>query len=320
MVAMSIPVDVRVPELGDAEIARFGPRAFLVTTSAGGPPHVASVLVSLEADNLVMRVGRTTRVNATSHPAVTLLWTDSERRRALPDRRRDRARRGDGRLPGGARRGSAPSTRRRAERERAAVNRTRLSLAVGSVALVRIGAGLALGGAPRSFLRWEGEIPEGSAMTLLMRTVGIRDLALGLGTAFAARSGTTSDLRRWIGAGLLSDALDVAAGLAGARTNGVRGVASALVACAGRRGRSLGIEPALASAGQRLLRCQSSPPSSGRFRFHGCHHLRSPRPRPSSSRSTDGSAFSTIISASSSRSWIASGRLLRFVLHRRAGE
>jgi hypothetical protein len=72
MVAMSIPVDVA--SLG-AQIARFGPRAFVVTTSAGGPPHIASVLVTLEADNLVMRVGRTTRVNATGHPAVTLLWT-----------------------------------------------------------------------------------------------------------------------------------------------------------------------------------------------------------------------------------------------------
>lgn len=63
-----------------------------------------------------------------------------------------------------------------------------------------------------------------------MRTVGIRDVALGLGTLHAAGTGSTRDLRRWVGAGLLSDALDIAAGLASARTTGVRGVASALVA------------------------------------------------------------------------------------------
>ena len=67
-------------------------------------------------------------------------------------------------------------------------------------------------------------------MVLLMRTVGIRDLALGLGTVHAARSGSTREVRRWVGAGLVSDALDVAAGLASARTTGVRGVLSALIA------------------------------------------------------------------------------------------
>jgi hypothetical protein len=63
-----------------------------------------------------------------------------------------------------------------------------------------------------------------------MRTVGIRDLALGLGTARAARSGSTREFRRWLGAGLLSDALDVGAGLASTRTMGVRGFISALTA------------------------------------------------------------------------------------------
>lgn len=63
-----------------------------------------------------------------------------------------------------------------------------------------------------------------------MRTVGIRDLALGLGTVHAARTGTTPDVRRWLTAGLLSDALDVAAGLAAAPITGVRGVISSLVA------------------------------------------------------------------------------------------
>ena len=67
-------------------------------------------------------------------------------------------------------------------------------------------------------------------MPLLLRTVGIRDLAIGAGTASALASGTTSDVKRWVFAGLASDVLDVAAGLASARSTGARGVLSALVA------------------------------------------------------------------------------------------
>jgi hypothetical protein len=99
-----------------------------------------------------------------------------------------------------------------------------------AIAGVRACAGLALGGSPTQFLRWESNIPSGSSMTLMMRTVGIRDLALGLGTASALRSGSTSDLRRWIGAGLLSDVLDVSAGIASVRTTGARGLVSSLIA------------------------------------------------------------------------------------------
>ena len=99
-----------------------------------------------------------------------------------------------------------------------------------ALSVVRLCAGVALGGAPRAFLRWEPDVPAGSSMVLLMRTVGIRDLALGLGAASALRSGSTRDLQRWVGAGLVSDVLDVGAGLSSARTMGVRGVVSALVA------------------------------------------------------------------------------------------
>ena len=67
-------------------------------------------------------------------------------------------------------------------------------------------------------------------MTLLMRTVGIRDLAIGLGSASALRSGSTDELERWVSVGLLSDVLDVAAGLASARTTRARGLVSALIA------------------------------------------------------------------------------------------
>ena len=110
------------------------------------------------------------------------------------------------------------------------MSKRRLRAAIMAIAGVRLCAGLALGGSPTRFLRWESSIPSGSSMTLMMRTVGIRDLALGFGTASALRSGSTSELRRWIGAGLLSDVLDVGAGLASARTTGARGLVSSLIA------------------------------------------------------------------------------------------
>ena len=67
-------------------------------------------------------------------------------------------------------------------------------------------------------------------MPLLLRTVGIRDLAIGAGTMAAARSPSDADLRRWLAAGVASDFLDVAAGVAGARTTGLRSISSALIA------------------------------------------------------------------------------------------
>jgi hypothetical protein len=57
-----------------AQIERFGPRALLVTTSAGGPPHVASVVVRVAGDRLEMGAGRKTRANATERPEVVVVW------------------------------------------------------------------------------------------------------------------------------------------------------------------------------------------------------------------------------------------------------
>lgn len=67
-------------------------------------------------------------------------------------------------------------------------------------------------------------------MPLLLRTVGIRDLALGVGTALAVVSGSRSDVTRWLAAGLISDTLDVGAGVASVRTNGARGAVAAAIA------------------------------------------------------------------------------------------
>ena len=102
--------------------------------------------------------------------------------------------------------------------------------AVGAgIAAVRLAAGVALSTSPERFLRREPAVA-GTSMPLLLRTVGIRDLAVGVGTAAAFRSSSGEDLRGWIAAGLLSDALDVAAGVAGSRTTGMRALSSSLMA------------------------------------------------------------------------------------------
>ena len=97
------------------------------------------------------------------------------------------------------------------------------------IAAVRLGAGIALMGKPERFLRFEPQI-SGTSMPLLLRTVGVRDLAIGIGTLAAARSLSDPDLRRWLTSGLASDVLDVAVGVAGARTTGLRSISSALIA------------------------------------------------------------------------------------------
>jgi hypothetical protein len=73
---------------------------------------------------------------------------------------------------------------------------------------------------PERFLRLSGrEAPTGASI-LLLRTVGIRDLVLGLGAVKAARSGAGDDLRRWTVMGATSDCLDVVASLMSRRAIG----------------------------------------------------------------------------------------------------
>jgi hypothetical protein len=71
---MSISVDLA--ELR-SQVSRFGAGALLVTTSRDGPPHVSSVIVAFDGDNLAMPVGRTTRANTDHHPSVALVWTSA---------------------------------------------------------------------------------------------------------------------------------------------------------------------------------------------------------------------------------------------------
>jgi hypothetical protein len=95
------------------------------------------------------------------------------------------------------------------------------------VSWIRIGVGLLLAAAPGAFVRrFVQDEPSGS-LILFTRTVGVRDLALGLGSLAAVRSESTDDVRRWVRAGSISDSLDLVAGLASSRLIGRRGVAIA---------------------------------------------------------------------------------------------
>jgi hypothetical protein len=87
---------------------------------------------------------------------------------------------------------------------------------------LRAAVGIALIAAPGVPIRLSGREQPTGASRLLMRTIGIRDLVLGLGTVAAARSGEAGDIQRWTTAALASDSLDAAASLASARSIGAR--------------------------------------------------------------------------------------------------
>ncbi len=55
-----------------------------------------------------------------------------------------------------------------------------------------------------------------------MRTIGIRDVVLGLGTVAAGMTDGESDVRRWAMMGLASDSLDTLVSLASSRSIGKR--------------------------------------------------------------------------------------------------
>jgi hypothetical protein len=100
----------------------------------------------------------------------------------------------------------------------------------GGVAWLRIAIGVVLSIAPRSVVRLQTSDEPSGSLVLMTRTVGIRDLVVGIGSLAAVRSGSDRDLRRWIRVGLLSDVLDTLAGMFSARLVGKRGASvSALV-------------------------------------------------------------------------------------------
>jgi hypothetical protein len=95
--------------------------------------------------------------------------------------------------------------------------------AANTVGWIRVGVGLLLAVGPGAFVRRFVDDEASGSLILFTRTVGVRDLALGVGTLAADRSGSTPDLKRWIQAGLISDSLDFVTGLASSRLVGRRG-------------------------------------------------------------------------------------------------
>ena len=69
--------------------------------------------------------------------------------------------------------------------------------------------------------------PESGTETLLMQTIGIRDLVLGSGACAALLRGGGGEFRRWAAVGLISDSADLLLGL---RSRPLIGTKSALVA------------------------------------------------------------------------------------------
>ncbi len=78
---------------------------------------------------------------------------------------------------------------------------------------LRIGVGVAIIAAPGALLRVSSREVGTGASRLLLRTIGIRDLVIGMGTVRAARSGDREATRSWITAGLVSDSLDTVTSL-----------------------------------------------------------------------------------------------------------
>lgn len=100
-----------------------------------------------------------------------------------------------------------------------------------TLAVLRSAVGVTLILWPERFLRLSGREAPTAASILLLRTVGVRDLALGFGGLSAARRGSQAELRRWTATGAASDCLDVVASLASIRAIGRKeGAAAALTA------------------------------------------------------------------------------------------
>jgi len=95
---------------------------------------------------------------------------------------------------------------------------------------LRAAVGVALLAAPEPVFRLSGREEPTPASILLLRTIGIRDLVLGLGGVRACRGGHRPDARRWLSAALASDGLDVLVGFASSGSVGQREAGGAAVA------------------------------------------------------------------------------------------
>ncbi len=90
------------------------------------------------------------------------------------------------------------------------------------VAAARVGVGAAMLLAPDRFFK-----PDTGTETLLMQTIGIRDLVIGSGACAALLRGGDGEFRRWAAVGLISDSADLLLGL---RSRPLVGAKSALIA------------------------------------------------------------------------------------------
>jgi hypothetical protein len=98
------------------------------------------------------------------------------------------------------------------------------------VGAMRLAVGVGMITAPAPVIRLgSGQDPPGD-LVLMTRTVGVRDLALGLGTVWSCRSRSSKESRRWIALGLCSDVLDLTVGVTSARSVGRRGALIAALA------------------------------------------------------------------------------------------
>lgn len=90
------------------------------------------------------------------------------------------------------------------------------------VAAARVAVGAAMLLAPGRFFK-----PESGTETLLMQTIGIRDLVIGSGACAAWVRGGDGGFRSWATVGLISDSADLLLGL---RSKPLVGSKSALIA------------------------------------------------------------------------------------------
>jgi hypothetical protein len=87
---------------------------------------------------------------------------------------------------------------------------------------LRAAVGLAMVSAPAPIVGISKREPRTQTAVLLLRTIGIRDIALGMGVVAAARSDGGADLKRWTLVALASDVMDIGASVASRRSIGVR--------------------------------------------------------------------------------------------------
>lgn len=92
---------------------------------------------------------------------------------------------------------------------------------------LRAGVGVAMIATPATVVGLSKREPRTHTAVLLLRTIGIRDLVLGLGVVWAARTKREGELRRWTLVALASDSMDVAASVTSRRSIGLRDASAA---------------------------------------------------------------------------------------------